>query len=203
MEGSGASEFEVYLQEVLSVYCPGLQLKEKQLEALRQVYHNNSNLLVNLPTGYGKSVIFHILSKLLKLRDGKVRGSLLVFCPLTLIQEDQLEFLSQRGVSACRITSNATVQIVSDKELYDTDCSASALDVDEASDDSDEGQISTSVPLEDLKDGKFDIIFCHPEALFSTASGIALISDETFQSAVIATAIDECHCFILHTYHII
>ena len=51
------------LEEVLSNYCANISLMKKQMEATNVVYHHHADLLVNLPTGYGKSLIFHLLAK--------------------------------------------------------------------------------------------------------------------------------------------
>ena len=74
------------IQQVLSQFWPDLALKPKQKEAISAVYNDNRDVLVNLPTGYGKSIIYQVLSKLLKVRDNRATGSVLVFCPLTIIQ---------------------------------------------------------------------------------------------------------------------
>ena len=63
---------------------------------------------------------------------------------------------------------------------------------DEVSDDEDTA-VNISVPQADLKTGKYDIIFCHPEALFGSAVGQSLLADEDFQAVIMATVIDECH----------
>ena len=50
-------------EEILAaakLYDPNLSLKKEQLESLIHVM-NNKDVIVNLPTGFGKSIIFHLL----------------------------------------------------------------------------------------------------------------------------------------------
>ena len=57
-----AVEFKAAIREVLQLYDTKLQLKEGQLQVLKIFLENRKDILVSLPTGYGKSIIFHLLA---------------------------------------------------------------------------------------------------------------------------------------------
>lgn len=52
-----------------------------------------------------------------------------------------------------------------------------------------------SCGLQQIIDGDFKVIFCHPESLFSNSIGQALLLSSEFPSLVKAVFIDECHVF--------
>lgn len=74
--------------------CPvlvdkSLKLKDKQLDTLKALYEGNDCISV-LPTGYGKSIIFHMLpwfTQRLYQRDKPMIA--LVVCPLNSIMQDR------------------------------------------------------------------------------------------------------------------
>ena len=47
--------------------------------------------------------------------------------------------------------------------------------------------------MDEICDGKFEIILSHPEALFQTQFGRRLLDTELFVSKVSAVVVDECH----------
>ena len=80
-------------------------LKPDQDKALRQLY-NGKDLIAVLPTGYGKSLIFQLLSLLAKKCDRNESASVLVTCPLTSIVQDQLLEVEAMGIRACSLDNN-------------------------------------------------------------------------------------------------
>lgn len=88
--------------------CPvlvdkSLKLKDKQLDTLKALYEGNDCISV-LPTGYGKSIIFHMLpwfTQRLYQRDKPMIA--LVVCPLNSIMQDQVLPLRKAGINACTI----------------------------------------------------------------------------------------------------
>ncbi|CAH3154046.1 unnamed protein product [Porites evermanni] len=72
------------------------------------------NVFVNLPTGYGKSLIFQCLPIAADARLNKPRGSSLVvvISPLRSLMEDQVLFLNNTGVPAIAITDEEDPDIV-------------------------------------------------------------------------------------------
>ena len=69
---------------------------------------------MNLPTGYGKSLIFQCLPVAADALLGKPRGSSLVvvISPLRSLTEDQVLFLNNNGVPAIAITDEEDPDIV-------------------------------------------------------------------------------------------
>lgn len=166
-------DFNACLKIVLDHYELPFNLKEKQVEALENTF-NLHDTLCNLPTGYGKSMIYQLLPALFNVKYNKkvamdgnaaTKCCVLVISPLNAIQVDQLEDLASLGVKACRLT---------------TECHA--LDKD-----------SKPVEMFDVSRGRYEIIFCHPEALFATQKGQDLVDDPDFQEMIAAVVIDECH----------
>ena len=47
-----------------------------------------------------------------------------------------------------------------------------------------------------LKDGKYEIIFTHPEAFVSCKDGMEIFQSPPYQCAVQAVAVDEWHCIL-------
>ena len=58
---------------------------------------------MSLPTGYGKSLVFHLCGKLLCAKQLGQPGTTIVISPLNIIQKDQLTKLRQHNISACRL----------------------------------------------------------------------------------------------------
>ena len=51
-----AGEFTQVLAKLMASYDSGLKIKDKQEEALRAVWTEGRDVLISLPTGYGKSL---------------------------------------------------------------------------------------------------------------------------------------------------
>lgn len=164
--------FDDHIKKAVTKYDSEIILKPKQLESLSNIY-DGKDCIVNLPTGFGKSLIFHLLPCLfrnklcLKESDSAV---VIVVCPLNVIQEDQIIQLNQQNIPACRI-----------------DISGQVLNVNG------NGEICLS-DLDHVRSGFFDIVFCHPESLFRTGDRVSnIFQDKTFVKSVVAIVIDECH----------
>ncbi|KAL4236165.1 hypothetical protein ACF0H5_004551 [Mactra antiquata] len=78
-----------------------LVLKPKQIECFIYIL-SGRDVIVNLPVGYGKSLIYQLLPGIMK-KKGRRKTVVLVVSPLNIIQEEQLKFLESRSVSACRL----------------------------------------------------------------------------------------------------
>ena len=69
-------------------------LKPKQVLCLEAVYHGK-DLLAVLPTGYGKSLIFHLLSSLIAEKNRRTdvleKPAIIVISPLNSLINDQLQ----------------------------------------------------------------------------------------------------------------
>ncbi|XP_062576667.1 ATP-dependent DNA helicase RecQ-like [Saccostrea cucullata] len=151
-----------------------IRLREEQESALLYLIEKKGDLLVNLPVGFGKSLIFHLLPQ--ALGANKSSPVVIVISPLNIIHKDQIEQLKSHGISACRLNI----------------CSK----VEETTDESHEmGQfdLETNVDLKNVANGQFSVVLCHPEALLNTRKGYSLLIDPVFRDNVVSVVIDECH----------
>ena len=91
----------------LSAGYDNIILKVKQVICLEAPYLRK-DLVAVLPTGYGKSLIFHVLPRLLKERDAMssststtcIKSVVLVVSPLNALMFDQISILREKGVQA-------------------------------------------------------------------------------------------------------
>ena len=157
------------LEKITRDYDKDIVLKDCQRKAFEYLLYKKGDLLVSLPVGYGKSLIYHLLPQVLG--EGHQDPVCLTISPLNIIQKDQIKALKLRGISACRLNIQSKVDETTDDD-FDVEC---------------------DVEVERLKKGDFSIVMCHPEALFNTKTGRELLSDEQFVSKVVAVVVDECH----------
>ena len=54
---------EEKLREIVTLYDPNIVLRKEQEKALLYLTEQGGDVLVNLPVGYGKSLIFHLLPR--------------------------------------------------------------------------------------------------------------------------------------------
>ena len=115
-------EFSSAIQNVMSKflkYNPAICLKPKQLESLKIIWNRNCDLIVNLPVGYGKSLIFYMLPDLLKLKYNATSAMIIVVAALNIIQQDHLKTLKEVGIAACRLDIKGRVIIEGDESDSD------------------------------------------------------------------------------------
>ena len=88
-------------------------LPPEQENALRE-FLGGQNIFVNLPTGYGKSLIFQCLPITADALLEKPRGSsvLVAISPLRSLMEDQIRHVNNMGVPAIAITDEEGVEII-------------------------------------------------------------------------------------------
>ena len=86
-----------------TLHHEGIFLKVKQYIALDSVLQGHDTIAV-LPTGYGKSIIFHLLpficDHLNIYKHGGSNNAVLVISPLNSLISDQITILKNRGVDA-------------------------------------------------------------------------------------------------------
>lgn len=97
-------EFKKALEGALKFF-PGIQIKPEQELCLESLVVKRKDVLGVLPTGYGKSLIYQLLPKLMSeywfLKTGtKKTISVLVVSPLELIRRQQVERSNVSGVKA-------------------------------------------------------------------------------------------------------
>jgi len=101
------------------------------------------------PTGFEKSIIFHLLADFLPLK--KDSNIVVVVCPLNAIIEDQLSALVTNKISGAVL--NTEFKDNSNTSLFN--------------DDSNEAGINTQIP-QSIINGKVNLIFSHPESLLNS-----------------------------------
>ena len=85
-------------------FCPSFQPKAKQIECLEH-FLAGRDIIANLPVGYGKSLVYQIIPKLLSIvKKDEPQATILVISPLTIIQNEQIETLKKYDVKACRLS---------------------------------------------------------------------------------------------------
>ena len=108
-----------------------------------------------LPTGYGKSVIFHLLPSLFLDKIKYERGAaaqavVIVVSPLNVLIKDQIRRLQEGNVKA------AILNVKKKTNSEDLE-----LDLSDAN-------------LSQLRDAKYEVIFTHPEAFITCKQGIEI-----------------------------
>ena len=87
------------ISKLCARYDTNLTLKPLQRECLEYIWNTGGDVLFNVPTGYGKSLIFHLLPWLLQEKLQLTETPVIVVVsPLNVIQEDQLAKLTEKGM---------------------------------------------------------------------------------------------------------
>ena len=168
---------------LLSAGYADVILKVKQVICLEALYLRKDVVAV-LPTGYGKSLVFHVLPRLLKERDAictstgttSCKSVVLVVSPLNALMYDQISSLRDKGVQAVILGVNET-----------------------ESDENDDSPVLTSQwegTREQIIQAGYEIVFSHPEAFLSCEDGLKVLQSTCYLSAVKAVIIDEAHCIL-------
>ena len=179
-------------------------LKPKQVLCQESVYLDK-NVMCVLPTGYGKSLIFHLLPMLLftkhKLHSdvsggwksnlksfstAVVDSIVIVVLPLNSLMSDQISRLRMSGIEA---------SVIGVKELRRQQMASSSNDEDKGDDFDVEIDLCLCQEKK-LRDGDYQIVFAHPESLISSNYGRDLLLSAKYQDNVVSIVIDEAHCII-------
>ena len=170
-----------------SLYCD-VVLKPKQVICLEQIFLN-LDILVVLPTGYGKSLIFYLLPALLyakkhgvpkRKEQVNISSIIVVVSPLNALMTNQISRLDSSGIRATvlDVRSSEVEEEENDPELEAVVC---------------DFHLSDKAKLEI---GYYNIVFAHPEALVSCAYGRKLMQSKPYQENVCAIVVDEAHCIL-------
>lgn len=84
---------------------PNAQFREGQAEAISEIVNGNNRLLVVQKTGWGKSFVYFIATKLLREQG---MGMALLISPLLALMRNQIAAAEKMGVRAATINSNNT-----------------------------------------------------------------------------------------------
>ena len=180
-----------------SVYRDAI-LKPKQVICLESIYLNKDVMCI-LPTGYRKSLIFHMLPMLL-LAKGKIGSDcfrewkskdtaeyeennpiVIVVSPLNALMSDQISRLNLSGIRS----SALAVKEGSEKREGDSEETMVGVDVDFHLCEEDK-----------LRNGRYHIVFTHPEAFISTKYGRELLMTKIYEDNVVTIVVDEAHCIL-------
>ena len=99
--------FKVALEAALKFF-PNIKLKEEQEVCIRSIVLDKMDVLAVLPTGYGKSIIYQILPKVIsELRynhtGDRKTATVIVVSPLEQIRKQQVERLNARGIESASL----------------------------------------------------------------------------------------------------
>lgn len=171
-----------------SVYCSTI-FKPKQVICLEYLYFKHDVLCV-LPTGYGKSLVFHLLPALMfakaileqdagpslwSMDMSMATTIVVVVSPLNALISNQIARLCSSGIRA----SVLGVKNVVDEDTENSfDCDFRLCE---------EGK---------LRSGYYHIVFSHPESFISCKYGRELLKSKTYQDNICAIVIDEAHCIL-------
>jgi ATP-dependent DNA helicase RecQ len=84
---------------------PSAQFRDGQLEAIEAVVEQRSRLLVVQRTGWGKSAVYFVATRLLRDRGA---GTTIIVSPLLALMRDQIEAASRLHLNAVTINSSNT-----------------------------------------------------------------------------------------------
>ena len=170
-------------------------LKVKQYKVLESLFLGRDTIGV-LPTGYGKSVLFHLLPFIFDHRNinhtNVKNGSIvLVIAPLNALIENQLSILKSRGIEAVVLNTVRKHNIVSVDE--DEDDEEEYIDRPEEERELNILSLNNTTEKNIVTDGKLKLIYAHPEAFISCREGRQILLSEALQMRVIACVVDEGH----------
>ena len=156
-----------------------IALKKEQMECVSSIVEGRDVLAV-LPTGYGKSLIFQLLpdifDHLLHVEDSLV----LVISPLNALMHDQIAKLNKRGISACMIQRHGVMVYRKEDDDF------------------------IELPLEDLENPKFQLIYMHPEVCVHERKVIGFFNSSIYQERVRCVVVGEAHLvlnwYMLHDF---
>ena len=185
-------------------------LKPRQVLCLESVYLQKDVLCV-LPTGYGKSLIFHVLPMLLfakvkikthgnlqygwrsmSLTTVVVNSIVIVVSPLNSLMADQISRLTKSGIRASVMSVKGST---TDQTNSVTD---QTMPVDDCGDEEPVEDVNIDFSLceeRKLRDGVYHLVFSHPETI-SCKYGRELLLSEKYQENVRAIVVDEVHCIV-------
>ncbi|XP_068704636.1 putative ATP-dependent DNA helicase Q1 [Montipora foliosa] len=162
---------------LLSAGYDDIILKVKQVICLESLYLKK-DLVAVLPTGYGKSLVFQVLPRLLRERE-KTRATtsvtksvVLVVSPLNALMYDQISKLRARGVEAA---------VLGVKKGIDADSPIIS---------------QWEGARESITKAGYEIVFCHPEAFLSCNNRLKVLQSSVYLSAIKAVVVDEAHCIL-------
>ena len=183
-----SSKYNIFLRclefAILNSVYSEIVLKPKQVICLENLFLNKDVLAV-LPTGFGKSLIFHLLPALLYAKKygvpkdtENISSIIVVVSPLNALITNQISKLNTSGVRASALDVKKLSHTEHEDDDDEYDCNFQLCD------------------KEKLETGHYNIVFAHPESLVSCADGRKLMHSKPYQENVCAIVVDEAHCIL-------
>ena len=145
--------------------------RPKQIQVMESLVLG-SDVVAVLPTGFGKSITFHTLSRLLPQKSPLGKNITLVVSPLNAIIEDQIMAMKERGICAA----------VLERSPY-----TNPSFLKPSQEDKDDVKWPANISK-----GIFEVLLAHPEVLLE-ASTLELLRGKIYRNRVCALVIDEAH----------
>ena len=143
------------------------------------------DILAVLPTGYGKSLIFHILPLVFLAKERFQKGMrinasfwpiVIIISPLNSLINDQIAKLASKGLEGLHPSVLQVKHDITSGEELLCDVQLSERNL--------------------LKNVHYNLVFAHPESFLSCAFGRELLNSKAYQDNVHAIVIDEAHCIL-------
>ncbi len=149
------------------------KLSTYQEDAIKYVVNEKKDVFVNLPTGFGKSIIFQALPQVFNAQAQILYGRelakhiIIVVSPLNSLIKDQVTRLNSLGVNAVALSD-----------------------------------ITSDCVKEMVLNGDYSIVFGSPELWLGDDRWRKMVSSDIYRNTVRAVAVDEahivCHWYVLH-----
>ena len=162
--------FDQCVSSAIEKYDSAITLKDKQRDILCRIFDGRDCVAV-LPTGYGKSLLFHLTPLMMSVKRVE-HAYVIVVCPINAIMEDQMKSLTNKNIPSCVL-------------------SLDGKHFKEYSDSSDGNSVKVS-PISQLNPQTVSIIFTHPETILQDDYIRQKLSTEHQQHAC-CIVIDEVH----------
>ena len=163
-------------------------LKVKQYQVVESVLLKRDTIGI-LATGYGKSVIFHLipfaadyLYKNFNGRNIQNGNIILIITPLNAIIDDQISILKKHGIKATVLRADTITAMTKESDTEEIEGEIETVSG---------GNFKENTTLRDLKlddktkvsiqEGKFKIIYSHPEAFVSCKEGRRFLMSSILQ----------------------
>ena len=152
-------------QKAVSGICStfGVQNLSPQQEKALSEFLSGSDVFVNLPTGYGKSLMYQmaplVANELSKQHSRFPNESIVVIIsPLVALMKDQVSFLKSLNIRAEFVASNQVESVLKEVEV-----------------------------------GKYRLVYTSPESMLSADRWRRMLTSKIYQKNQIGIAVDEAH----------
>ena len=150
-------------------------LKPMQVKCLESLISGHDVMAV-LPTGYGKSMIYHLLPFILPKKS--IRNIIVVVAPLSSIIMDQVSSLPHKNI----------IPKVFQNQEFGEEIKGLFIEKHKNQGEEEEADI-----INQFLNHDYDMMFSHPESILST-DGRRLLREQIIQQTVVGIVVDDVHC---------